>query len=93
MKRVPDSLIRAGMAARTALEAALQMQESYLAQLDEWIAAGESQEPAPEFPPVDGCTHPIEKRQDTSTPGHPHSFFCRGCRRTSEELAELKGKG
>lgn len=91
MKRLPDSLIQQGLAVRSQLAAALSAQDAYLQALEEF---DDAQEPAPAppvadpaYPPFEGCAHPAEKRQDTTTAGgSAPSFFCRGCRRTSEEL-------
>lgn len=91
MKRVPESLLRSAFAARNAMAAALEMQDAFLQQLEE-LATGEQPEAAPQFPPVGECTHPSELRQDTTTSAQPRSFFCRGCRHTSDELLALKPK-
>lgn len=43
-----------------------------------------------------GCTHPADQREDTTTGGgSKRSFFCHGCRKTSDEIEaeQAGGKG
>lgn len=41
-----------------------------------------------------GCAHPEDKQIDTTTGGgSAKSFFCRGCSRTSDEIAVLEREG
>lgn len=82
MAKIPESLIRQGIAARAALVAALEAQDAYLAHLEE--ISGHAEEDM-EFPPIGTCKHPADMREDTSTVAGP-SFFCRGCRMGSEEI-------
>lgn len=91
MKRLPESLIRQGLAVGALLDAAVAAQTAFLQSLEEYddgIDDPPAPPPAadPTYPPFDGCAHPIEMRQDTTTSGQPKSFFCAGCRRTSDEL-------
>lgn len=74
---------------RAAAALMLEQADALLHGLDEF-GAEEIEAEAPEFQPVDGCDHPEDKRVDTTTNG-PRSFFCPGCRRTSDELNEMKG--
>jgi hypothetical protein len=98
MPILPDRLIRHGLAVRTQIAAALEAQDAYLAALEEYdddATRPTSTEPVadPRYPPVNGCAHPAAKRQDTTTAGgSAPSFFCAGCRHTSEEISALVPK-
>ena len=52
-------------------------------QVDAILVELEGEEPAQV-----GCPHSPEMREDTTTGGgSPRSFFCTGCKKTSEEIA------
>jgi hypothetical protein len=84
------SHIRILLAARAAAVANLEAIDAALASAEEQAAESDQPKEAPEFPEVDGCSHPEGKRQDTTTSGSSRSFFCAGCRHTSDELTALK---
>jgi len=63
-----------------------------VAQADALLAAASEAEDEAEPAPT-GCQHPSDKITDTTTGGGSKpSFFCHGCKRTSDEIAADEGK-
>ena len=92
MARLPESLLQQSLAVRSVMVSALEAQDALITRLQELV--GEEPEIAPEFPPVDGCAHPKNARVDTTTGGgSAPSFFCPGCKRTSDEIKAHRPEG
>lgn len=88
---LPNSHIRILLAARASAVANLEAIDAALASAEEGMRSASPIE-APDYEPVEGCTHPKDKRVDTTAGGgSAPSFFCPGCKRTSDEL--VKGRG
>lgn len=92
MPVLPEWLIRQGLAVRSQMAAALDAQDAYLASLEAFDDRAESSAAGlatdPKYPPFNGCAHPASLRTDTTTGGgSAPSFFCRGCKHNSDELA------
>lgn len=85
-----ESVIRQVLALRSAAATVVEQADAILAAIDEEADAP----PAPlavvtvPAPTPAGCKHSSDMRQDTTTGGGSKpSFFCTGCRRTSDEIA------
>lgn len=81
---IRSSVIRQLLALRSAALVVVEQADAVLAACDEDEAKPAPVEPAEPA----GCKHTSDLREDTTTGGGSQpSYFCRGCKRTSDEIA------
>ena len=80
---IRSSVIRQLLALRSAALVVVEQADAVLAACDE-----DEAKPAPVPAEPAGCKHTSDLREDTTTGGGSKpSYFCRGCKRTSDEIA------